>query len=166
MKSQPLWTTTRRFSYVMAVVAAAILVSTEANAQMLKEIAKSAPNENIGPMPHEVPDDPTKMNIKQDKSTDIWRAEREPSGRAAGPMEVQRYQLQMENVGINTFFKLPVALTPEDLVAGEIDVAIFGAPTGALPGSHGAVWAAAEVRTTRDYGGYGDPKFPLSWDRV
>ena len=78
---------------------------------MLKEIAKAGPNENIGPMPHEVPDDPTKMNIKQDKSTDIWRAERDPSGRADGPMEVQRYQLQMENVGINTFFKLPVALT-------------------------------------------------------
>ena len=70
-------------------------------------------------MPHEVPDDPTKMNIKQDKSTDIWRAERDTSDRPAGPMEVQRYQLQMENVGIQTFFKLPVAITPDDLVAGK-----------------------------------------------
>ena len=150
-------------STLVVVVAAAFMDGTVANAQMLKEIAKAGPNKNIGPMPHEVPGDPTKMNIKQDKSTDIWRAERDPSGRPDGPMEVQRYQLQMENVGINTFFKLPVGLTPEDLVAGKIDVAIFGAPTGALPGSHGAVWAAAEVRSTRDYGGYGDPKFPLSW---
>ncbi len=147
----------------LAIAASMGMMVADADAQMLKDIAEAGPNENIGPMPHEVPGDPSKMNIKQDKSTDIWRAEREPSGRAAGPMEVQRYQLQMENVGINTFYKLPVALTPEDLAAGEIDIAIFGAPTGALPGSHGSVWAPAEVRSTRDYGGYGDPKFPLSW---
>ena len=63
------------------------------------------------------------MNITQDKSTDSWRAEREPSGRPAGPVDVWRYQLQMEPVGIQTFFKLPVARTPEDLRPGEVDVA-------------------------------------------
>ena len=25
------------------------------------------------------------------------------------------------------------------------------------------MWAAAEIRYTRDWGAYGDPKFPLSW---
>ena len=148
---------------IVAICGLTMASLTPAQAQMLKDIAEAAPNENIGPMPHEVPGDPTKMEIKQDKSTDIWRAEREASGRAPGPMDVQRYQLQMEPVGIQTFFKLPVALTPEDLQAGGIDVAIFGAPTGALPHSAGNMWAPAEVRTTRDYGGYGDPKFPLSW---
>ncbi len=155
----------KTFRSLPSVALALVLgtVPVVGSAQMLKDIATASPNENIGPMPHQVPDDPTKMNIKLDKSTDIWRAEREPSGRAPGPMDVQRYQLQMEPVGIQTFFKLPVALTPEDLKAGEVDVAIFGAPTGALPHSAGNMWAPAEVRTTRDYGGYGDPKFPLSW---
>ncbi|MGO1120968.1 arginase family protein [Rhodovibrionaceae bacterium A322] len=136
-----------------------------ASAQMLKDLVAAAPKEDPAPMPHVNPDDPTQMNIRQDKSTNIWRELRDPARnpQGAGPVDIQRYQLQMEPVGIQTFFKLPVALTPEDLVAGEIDVAIFGAPTGALPHSAGNMWAPAEVRTTRDYGGYGDPKFPLSW---
>ena len=99
------------------------------------------------------------------RSTNIWRDLRDPARnpKGVGPIDIQRYQLQMEPVGIQTFFKLPVALTPEDLTAGEVDVAIFGAPTGALPHSAGNMWAPSEIRTTRDYGGYGDPKFPLSW---
>ena len=153
------------YGFILAVtfVSAAVFGTPFANAQINKELAESAPNENIGPMPHEVPGDPSKMNIKQDKSTTIWRELREGTGSrgAPGPIDIQRYKLQMEPVGIHTFFKLPVALTPEDLKAGEIDVAIFGAPTGALPHSAGNMWAPAEVRYTRDYGGYGDPKFPL-----
>ncbi|MBO9422519.1 arginase family protein [Labrenzia sp. R4_2] len=150
----------------LPVVALGLIASmvSPSHAQMLKDIAEAAPNENIGPMPHEVPGDPTKMNIKQDKSTNIWRELREGTGgKEPGPIDIQRYNLQMEPVGIQTFFKLPVAITPEDLKAGEIDIAIFGAPTGALPHSAGNMWAPAEVRTTRDYGGYGDPQFPLSW---
>lgn len=139
--------------------------SSQGSAQMLKDIVDAAPKEDPAPMPHINQDDPSKMNIKQDKSTNIWRDLREGTGSRgeAGPIDIQRYQLQMEPVGIQTFFKLPVALRPEDLVAGEVDVAIFGAPTGALPHSAGNMWAPAEIRTTRDYGGYGDPKFPLSW---
>jgi arginase family enzyme len=41
--------------------------------------------------------------------------------------------------GIPTFFKLPIALTPEDLKAGDVDVAIIGAHTdmggGYTPGT-------------------------------
>lgn len=131
-----------------------------------KSLVEKAPREEPAPMPHIDPTDPTKRLIKQDASTNIWREERPADrnpNRAAGPIDIQRYQLQMEPVGIKTFFQLPVALTPEDLKAGEVDVAIFGAPTGALPHSAGNMWAPAEVRFTRDYGGYGDPKFPLSW---
>jgi agmatinase len=43
---------------------------------------------------------------------------------------VHRYDVHFENVGIPTFFKRPLALTLEDLRAGKVDVAIFGAPLG------------------------------------
>lgn len=140
--------------------------SISATAQINKELVDKAPKEEPAPMPHIDPDDPAKMRIKQDESTSIWREERDPArnpGRTRGPIDIQRYTLQMEPVGIKTFFHLPVALDQKDLIAGQVDVAIFGAPTGALPHSSGNVWAPAQVRYTRDYGGYGQPEFPLSW---
>ena len=45
------------------------------------------------------------------------------------------------------FFANKVSGDPDDLVAGEVDVAIFGAPTGALPHSAGNVWAPSKRRT-------------------
>ncbi len=47
--------------------------------------------------------------------------------RAPGPMVVNR-PTEMGWSGISTFMKTPVCLSPEDLQAGEIDVAIGGAP--------------------------------------
>ena len=46
--------------------------------------------------------------------------------RDAGPININRYLSASPKQGIPTFFNLPVALTPEDLVAGEVDVAIMG----------------------------------------
>lgn len=143
-----------------------LLWAMSSQAQIHKELVDAAPKEAPAPMPHIDPNDPTVMPIKQDPSTNIWRQVRESdqiSERQPGPMEVQRYELQLEAVGIKTFFQLPVALTPKDLEAGKVDIAIFGAPTGALPHSAGNMWAPAEVRYNKDWGSYGDPKFPLSW---
>ena len=62
-------------------------------------------------------------------------------GRAPGPIHVNRgYEGGFS--GIQTFSKLPVCLTPEDLVAGRIDVAICGVPwdsttTGRSGTNHG-----------------------------
>ena len=117
-------------------------------------------------MPHIDPRDPDRPLVTGDESTNIWRSQRDPARnpkREPGPIDIQRYDIQLEPLGVKTFFQLPVALTPEDLVAGDVDVAIFGAPTGALPHSAGSVWAPAEIRANKDWGGYGDPKFPLSW---
>lgn len=117
-------------------------------------------------MPHIDPNDPDRPKVSGDKSTNMWRSERDPNRnpqRTPGSIDIQRYDIQLESVGIKTFYQLPVALTQEDLVASEVDIAIFGAPTGALPHSSGSMWAPAEVRYTKDWGGYGDPKFPLSW---
>ena len=117
-------------------------------------------------MPHIDPNDPDRPKVSGDESTNMWRSERDPNRnpqRTPGSIDIQRYDIQLESVGIKTFYQLPVALTQEDLVASEVDIAIFGAPTGALPHSSGSMWAPAEVRYTKDWGGYGDPKFPLSW---
>jgi agmatinase len=62
-------------------------------------------------------------------------------GRVPGPIHVNRgYEGGFS--GIQTFSKLPVCLTPEDLVAGQIDVAICGVPwdstaTGRSGTNHG-----------------------------
>lgn len=45
-----------------------------------------------------------------------------------GPINLNRYPVELSYGGIQTFLKLPVCLTPEDLRAGQIDVAIGGVP--------------------------------------
>ena len=64
-----------------------------------------------------------------DPSYDVWKKIRDDisEGREPGPVNLQRYVGGMPWVGIPTFFHLPVALTPEDLKAGKVEVAIFGA---------------------------------------
>ncbi|HWF49524.1 MAG TPA: agmatinase family protein [Solirubrobacteraceae bacterium] len=46
----------------------------------------------------------------------------------SGPRKVTRYEWEPSYVGIQTFLKLPLCLSPEDLRAGEIDIAIGGVP--------------------------------------
>ncbi len=64
-----------------------------------------------------------------DPSYDVWKKVRADiqEGREPGPINVQRYYGGTPWAGIPTFFHLPVALTPEDLKAGNVEVAIFGA---------------------------------------
>ena len=45
-----------------------------------------------------------------------------------GPRRVTRYEWEPSYVGIQTFLKLPLCLSPEDLLAGAIDIAIGGIP--------------------------------------
>jgi agmatinase len=63
-----------------------------------------------------------------------------PADRPAGPISVNRGPREMAWSGIQTFMKLPVCLTPADLRAGKVDVAVGGVPwdgtaTG-LTGTH------------------------------
>ena len=129
-------------------------------------VAKAKP-EPPTPWPHKDPNNPNVIVLDgTDKSKDLWRTPVDTTlfpKREPGPINLHRYQLHLENQGIKTFFQRPLALTQEDLKAGKIDVAMFGAPTGALPHSAGCMWAPAEIRYTRDYGGYATGKFPLSF---
>ena len=55
-----------------------------------------------------------------DPTYDLWKLRRDDlsKGREPGPINIQRYPGGVGWMGIPTFFRLPVALTPEDLEAG------------------------------------------------
>lgn len=80
--------------------------------------------------------------------------------RDPGLINVNRYLYSGPKSGIPTFFNLPVALTPEDLVAGEVDVAIMGAGLDMGSGYRGAAYGPRALRTAEIYGGTGmnDPQ--------
>ena len=74
-----------------------------------------------------------------------WRLQRPRSmdpAREPGPIELGRYD---GRGGPPTFGGLPLALTREDLVAGEVDVAILGAPL-----NMGSGWRDSGERATAD----------------
>jgi agmatinase len=73
--------------------------------------------------------------------------------RAPGPVVVNRPD-EMAWSGIATFLKLPVCLTPEDLRAGGIDVAVGGAPwEGTATGRTGTHLGPRAVRECEYLGG-------------
>jgi len=80
--------------------------------------------------------------------------------RDAGPININRYLSAGPKQGIPTFFNLPVALTPEDLVAGEVDVAIMGIGLDTGTGYRGAAYGPRAVRTSQIYGGFGMVNLP------
>jgi agmatinase len=61
---------------------------------------------------------------------DGWRRRRAVVGpqREPGPISLVRYEEETAYQGFQTFLKLPICLTPDDLRAGEVDVAIAGVP--------------------------------------
>ena len=77
-----------------------------------------------------------------DPAYNLWQTPRQDlsEGREPGPIDIQRFVGGAGWFGIPTFFKLPVALTPGDLKAGNVDVAIVGAYTDMGGGGRGAAW--------------------------
>ena len=95
------------------------------------------------------PDDPSVLRLNTDDPThpDGWNArndkprlEREP-----GPIDLQRYAGGVIHNAFPTFFGMPVALSTEDLKAGQVEVAIVGstADMNPVPGTR---WAANYLR--------------------
>jgi agmatinase len=81
-----------------------------------------------------------------DPSYDVWKKLRDFSKdeRKPGLINVQRFDGNVPWIGIPTFFHLPVALTPEDLKVGKVEVAIMGAE---LVGDMRArTWGPMEMR--------------------
>ncbi|MDJ0957960.1 MAG: agmatinase family protein [Arenicellales bacterium] len=96
---------------------------------------------------------------KADETYDLWKLIRDDlsEGREPGPINVQRTWGGTGWQGIPTFFRLPVALVPEDLKAGQVDVAIMGAHTDMGLGSRGANRGPAAFREARhEYATWGE----------
>ncbi len=94
-----------------------------------------------------------------DPILEAWAQKRDFSKdpkREPGPINVQRQAGGMAYVGIPTFFKQPIALTPEDLVAGNVDVAIMGAALDMSAGRRGTAFGPNAVRTAEGYVPWGD----------
>ncbi|MFD7776537.1 agmatinase [Streptomyces sp. NPDC059753] len=82
-------------------------------------------------------------------------------GRKPGPIFVNRKN-EGGFSGIQTFAKLPVCLTPEDLKAGKIDVAVCGVPWDATAGGRsGTNHGPLAIRACDYKGGYGRPHYSL-----
>ena len=93
----------------------------------------------------------------KDPTYNLWQTTREGlmKGREPGPINVQRFPGGPGWAGIPTFFKLPIALTPEDLKAGDVDVAIIGAHTDMGGGYRGAAWGPMAFRASPSTVGWG-----------
>jgi agmatinase len=99
----------------------------------------------------------TRLDVT-DPSLNEWKKIRDMSKdmkREPGPINVQRFGGGMGWQGIPTFFNLPVALTPEDLRAGKVNVAILGAPLDMGSGMRGAGFGPRALRTSETYAGWG-----------
>ena len=92
-----------------------------------------------------------------DPGYNVWQQPRDDlmEGREPGPINIQRFPGGPGFMGIPTFFKLPIALTPEDLKAGDVDVAIVGAYTDMGGGGRGAAWGPMALRASPSVSGWG-----------
>jgi len=92
-----------------------------------------------------------------DPGYNVWQQTRDNlmEGREPGPINIQRFPGGPGFMGIPTFFKLPIALTPEDLKAGDVDVAIVGAYTDMGGGGRGAAWGPLAFRASPSTVGWG-----------
>tara|TARA_B100000470_G_scaffold187497_1_gene153246 strand:+ start:336 stop:1550 length:1215 start_codon:yes stop_codon:yes gene_type:complete len=80
-----------------------------------------------------------------DPSFDPWSQLRDPANdpdREPGPF----YPGRLRNAGVLTFFNLPIAINPADLTAGNVDVAILGAPIDMGVGMRGAANGPKSLR--------------------
>jgi len=70
---------------------------------------------------------------------DVWKQERDKSEdpkREPGPIDLNRYEINSTaGAGLASFMNWPVALNQEDLDAGDVDVAVIGAPLDLATGS-------------------------------
>jgi agmatinase len=94
----------------------------------------------------------------KDPSFNLWRQLRDftkDPKREPGIIPLGQYNAGVSYNVIPTFLGAPVALTPADLKASKVDVAIMGAVTDMGAGMRGAAHGPNAVRNSQVYGGYG-----------
>lgn len=93
-----------------------------------------------------------------DPSYNVWRELRDLSKdpkREPGIINLQKYNFGMSYNAMPTFFHMPVAMSPDDLKASMVDIAIMGAVPDMGTGMRGAAHGPNAVRNSNVYGGYG-----------
>ncbi len=111
-----------------------IFLPFHAHAEMVEDFPK---DDRYKDMPGVKPVIPLNTD---DPTYDLWKTPRDDlsKGREPGPINIQRYPGGTGWNGIPSFFRLPIALTPEDLKAGDVDVAMLGAYNDMGFGQRGA----------------------------
>ena len=97
--------------------------------------------------------------------TELYRDCSKIEGRKPGPIDIQRTVGGTAKMGIPTFFRAPVALCPQDLKAGNVDIAIMGAPVDTSTGMRGTGYGPSAVRTGEILMPWG-PLIPVSHPTV
>ncbi len=89
----------------------------------------------------------------EDPTYNLWRTVRDNlnENREPGIINIQRFMGGTGWNGIPTFFRLPVALTPEDLKASQVEIAFMGAHTDMGSGFRGAAYGPNALRAVQDY---------------
>ena len=94
----------------------------------------------------------------RDPTRDVRVLRRDPNDnpkREPGPINIQKTVGGTWSMGIPTFFRLPVALGPEDLKAGKVEVAFFGASVDISTGQRGTGYGPLAVRMGDIVGAWG-----------
>lgn len=94
----------------------------------------------------------------KDPSYNAWRKLRDLSTdpkREPGIIDLQKYDFGFSYNALPTFFHAPVAMSPADLKASKVDVAVIGAVPDMGGGMRGAAHGPNAVRNSQVYGGYG-----------
>ena len=95
--------------------------------------------------------DPNRRDViilDEDFDAFFQRKDRSGEDRKPGPIDLQRYEFQFSKWAFPTYLGVPIALTKEDLIAGDVDVAIVGIPSDFNP-TGGQGWAANQMRIIR-----------------
>lgn len=84
-----------------------------------------------------------------DPTRELWRTPRADlqGDRPPGLINLQRYPMGLSSAGIATFLHRPAALTPADLKAAEVDVAMVGAGLDFSGGMRGAAYGPRALRS-------------------
>ncbi len=103
----------------------------------IEEASRFNPETDLAAIPLDTDEDYNDWRVMRPRAMDPERA--------PGPINL-RYYADPWASGINTFAGAPVAVYPEDLVAGDVDVAIVGAPLDMGSGMRGAKHGPARMR--------------------
>ena len=144
-----------RHAYVVLFVSALLFVGSAA--LFLKADADDKKPKTL--MEQMYADPKGTIHDRDDPSADLLSLFRDPNDnpkREPGPINIQKTVGGFSHWGIPTFFRQPVALGPEDLKAGKVEVAFMGACVDLSTGMRGTAYGPQAARAGWKGGGWGN----------